>query len=52
MTVPSTGGWGVAVPNFGTRQITTLRVDLRQGTNPIRFAAAGPSLELDDIELR
>lgn len=53
LSFPGTGGWGGAVPNFGTRQLKTVSVTLRQGSNTLRFAAvAGGSAELDFVEVR
>ncbi|WP_322922087.1 CBM35 domain-containing protein [Paenibacillus campi] len=47
----TTGGWTANVPNFGTRQIVTVSVNLKQGDNTIVFGKGNGYAELDYIEV-
>ncbi|WP_322904365.1 CBM35 domain-containing protein [Paenibacillus sp. SGZ-1009] len=51
VSYPKTGGWTAAVPNFGTRQIVTVSVNLKQGENTIVLGKGNGYAELDYIEV-
>ncbi len=51
VSYPKTGGWTADVPNFGTRQIVTVSVDLKQGENKIVLGKGNGYAELDYIEV-
>ena len=52
VTYPVTGGWLNSVPNFGTRQLLDLEVELEAGNNNITFNFHDSYAELDYIKLR
>ncbi|MCL9662990.1 carbohydrate-binding protein [Paenibacillus hunanensis] len=51
VSYPTTGGWTANVPNFGTRQIVTVSVNLKQGDNTIVLGKGNGYAELDYIEV-
>ncbi len=51
VSYPTTGGWTANVPNFGTRQMVTVSVNLKQGDNTIVLGKGNGYAELDYIEV-